>query len=1104
MTFVLHRAERADVLSDALAGLLAAPVDDPFAGEVVAVHSRGVERWLAHRLSARLGTASGHADGVCANLQFPFPGRLVQDALATATGVDAATDPWRPERSAWPLLEVVDAHLHEAWLYVLAGHLGGAGSVADATSGGVAPAERDRRFAAVRHLADLFDRYAVHRPDMVLSWAAGDDLDGAGAPLADDVRWQAELWRRLRARIGEDSPAERAVAGCEALAADPTLVDLPERLFLFGLTRLPASYLDVLRALAANRDVHLMALHPSPHAWGLDDQGALHHPLLRAWGRDSHEMGVVIRQRLADTPGAEDLHHPLPDLADPSAAAPTLLRRLQDAIRADAPLPDAADRATLGPTDRSVQVHACHGRARQAEVVRDAITHLLADDPTLEPRDVVVMCPDIDEMAPLLRAAFDDDEGPRTIPYRLADRSLRQTNPVLGAVAELINLVDARLTASQVLGFAALPPVRHRFAFADRDLETMAAWVGATGTRWGLDAEHRRPYDLAAVDTGTWDSGLQRLLLGVAMSEDGLRLVDGVLPLDDVDSGEVDLAGRFAELVGRLGQATRSLTEPRPLAAWVAAIDAAADLLVATRFEDGWQRTQLDRLLADVQDEAAGAGPELRLAEVRDLLADRLRGQPSRAAFRTGDLTMCTLVPMRSVPHRVICLVGLDDGAFPRGGAPDGDDLLLAARRPGDHDRRAEDRQLLLDAVLAAGDALVITYDGHDPRTNEPLPPAVPVHELLDVVDATVAAADGRPARRMITHHHPLQPSDRRCFVPGALGTDGPWGFEPRLLAGAVTAAGAREPARPFLTEPLPAVHDSVIALEDLVAFVLHPTRAFLRQRLGLSLQRYDERPADALAIDLDALERWEVGERILEALLDGADADAVCAAELARGQLPPGDIGRRALASARATAEAIALAARSTADGRRRSLEVDVTLADDRQVVGTVTDVVGTTIRPATFSKLGPKPRLRAWVRHLAATASHPETVLTSVTIGAHRGGAARFGLPPLDALTARDRLADLVALRDEALRGPLPLYCATSHSYMVATRSDDADPDEEAGKYWTSAYDWPKEDLDVEHVLVHGGPRDIKEVLGDPRFAELAHRLWDPILDEARRWSA
>ncbi|MBA2280970.1 MAG: exodeoxyribonuclease V subunit gamma, partial [Acidimicrobiia bacterium] len=264
MTFVLHRAERADVLVDALGDILADPLPDAFEREVVAVHSRGVERWLSHRLAARLGAGPGRADGICANLHFPFPGTLVGRALAAATGVDPTTDPWRPERLAWPLLEVVEANLDEAWLRILAGHLGGADAGA---------ADRDRRFGAVRHLADLFDRYAIHRPSMLRAWAAGRDDDGDGDDLPADATWQAELWRRLRAVLDEPSPAERLVDGCDVLAADPTIVDLPARLALFGLTRLPASYLDVLAAIARHRDVHLLALHPSPAAWAAVEAG---------------------------------------------------------------------------------------------------------------------------------------------------------------------------------------------------------------------------------------------------------------------------------------------------------------------------------------------------------------------------------------------------------------------------------------------------------------------------------------------------------------------------------------------------------------------------------------------------------------------------------------------------------------------------------------------------------------------------------------------------------------------------------------------------------------------------------------------------------------
>lgn len=1090
MTFVLHRSESADVLSDVLADILAVPVADPFIGEIVAVHSRGVERWLAHRLSARLGVAPNRTDGVCANLRFPFPGRLVQSALAAATGVDPATDPWRPERLAWSLLDVVEANLGEGWLYVLAGHLG-AGDDADP--------KRDRRFSVVRHVAELYDHYAVHRPSMIEAWVAGDDLDGEGAALPDDARWQAELWRRLRHAVAVPSPAERAVAGCAALANDPTLVYLPDRFFLFGLTRLPGSYLDILRALAVHRDVHLLALHPSPAGWRTVDHNDLRNPLLRAWGRDSHEMQLILNRQLAGTPGAVNVHHEVAD-----SELPTLLHLLQAAIRADTPPAQDGYRPLLGANDASVQIHACHGRSRQAEVVRDAITHIFATDPTLEPRDVVVMCPNIDEFAPLLRGVFDDEAASeRAIPYRLADRSLRLTNPVLDAVAELIALVDARLTASQVLAFAALQPVRERFGLDDSDLGRMADWIDATGTRWGLDGNHRTPYDLASVETGTWDAGMQRILLGIAMSEDDQRLVGGVLPLDDVDSSDIDLAGRFAELVARLGDAVRNLAEPRSLAAWASAIDIAADQLFDTRAIDAWQRTQLDRLLSEVREESGrSVGPPLRLAEIRDLLGDRLRGQPTRADFRTGDLTMCTLVPMRSVPHRVVCLVGLDDGVFPRGGAPDGDDLLARVRHIGDHERRYEDRQLLLDAVLAAGDTLVITYAGRDARTNEVLPPAVPINELLDVIDETVRTADGEHARNAIVRHHPLQPSDRRCFVPGALGTVDPWGYDVQMLAGAEAAGGLRRSARPFLDQPLTPTRKSIVEVDDLVKFTQHPVRAFLRQRLGISQRTEENRRADAMPIELDALASWGIGDRLLMALLSGAHADDVCAAELARGRLPPGELGRRALANARSAAEAIATVARGVVDGPRTSIEVDVALADGRHVVGTVSDVIGSTIRRAVFSKLGPKPRLQAWVHLLAATAAHPDRSFTSVTIGRNGRAATTFGLPALAHDNAIAYLSDLVALRDDGLCQPLTLYCETSYRYVTAERAGSTDPLAAADKFWTTNFSFPKEDQDTEHLLVLGGQRSLQDVTADGQFGLLSHRLWDPILDEARRW--
>ena len=258
----VHRAERADGLVRALGGLLGDPLDDPFAPEVIAVPTRGMERWLTQRMSGFLGVTPGRSDGVCANVEFPSPRRLVADAVAAASGVDPEADPWLVEHAVWPLLDVVEACLSEPWMLSLAAHLGADGDDPD-------DSRRSRRLSAVRHIAELFDRYALHRPEMVRAWARPQDTDATGRALPDDALWQAQLWRRLRARIGIPGPAERLDEAGAQLRADPDLVGLPPRLSLFGLTRLPAGRLAVLQALAAHRDARsagacLLYTSPSP------------------------------------------------------------------------------------------------------------------------------------------------------------------------------------------------------------------------------------------------------------------------------------------------------------------------------------------------------------------------------------------------------------------------------------------------------------------------------------------------------------------------------------------------------------------------------------------------------------------------------------------------------------------------------------------------------------------------------------------------------------------------------------------------------------------------------------------------------------------------
>ncbi|MEA2826785.1 MAG: exodeoxyribonuclease gamma subunit [Actinomycetota bacterium] len=1160
---VVHRSERADALVEALGDILSDGLPDPMQAEVISVPTRGVERWLTQRLSGRLGTSPGRTDGVCANVEFPFPGRLIGGAVAAASGVGRDADPWLPERAIWPLLDLLDECIDEPWLATVAGHLGGTAT----TTNGHGP-RRSRRFTTARHVTDLYDRYAVHRPGMLRAWATGSDVDGAGIALTADAAWQAELWRRLRHRIATPGPAERLDDACARLGAQPDLVLLPERISIFGLTRLPASYLQVLRALAVHRDVHLFLLHPSPALWDRTAAAAItggiagvvrrrddptadlpRHPLLASWGRDAREMQLVLAEGRDDRPAAADEHRPVPD-----SPPDTLLRRIQDAIRTDRPppgepLPGFTDeRPHLDPTDRSVQVHACHGRVRQVEVLRDAILHLLVDDPSLEPRDVIVMCPDIEAFAPLIHATFgagDTDADPDTdtdtdvpagaarppdLRVRLADRSLRQTNAVLGAVSNLLVLADARVTASQVLDFAGRDPVRRRFRLDDDDLARIEEWVAATGIRWGFDGPHRAPFKLEAVEENTWRTGLDRVLVGVAMADEDQRLVGHTLPLDDVESSSIELVGRAAELVDRLQSAVRNLTGPMTVAAWADAIAIATDSLTVSSENDVWQRTQLQGLLDDVVAEATVDGvpsdAQLQLSEVRSLFADRLRGQPTRANFRTGHLTICTLVPMRSVPHRVVCLLGLDDGAFPRRTERDGDDLVLADPHVGDRDSSSEDRQLLLDALLAATDRLVITYAGRDERTNAERPPAVPVGELLDVVDRTVRidgpTAAATPARERIVVHHPLQPFDGRNFMPGRLVPTRPWSFDAVTLDGARALAGERTEPTPFLAAalPPPAASADLVELDLLVKFVQHPVKAFLRQRLGISVGDWSEDIGDAIPVEVDALEQWGVGDRILEARLAGAGMDACLAAERARGLLPPGALSVQVLARISAIVEGLlAATAAIVPAGEPDSVEVSVRLDDGRLLVGTVPGVIGTVSRNVTYSRVAPKHRLTAWARYLALVASEPDAGFEVVTVGRLRskgksGRAVTVArLPPsaLDGATARRHLHDLVALYERGLCGPLPVYCATSAAYANAVAGG-KDGAWAARSVWESGYMFAGEDKNPEHQLVLGGVPSFDDLLvalpcpgedGDgwypgesSRFGRYARRLWSGLL--------
>ncbi|WP_290727453.1 exodeoxyribonuclease V subunit gamma [Gordonia sp. UBA6683] len=1066
----LHRAERSDTLADALADVLRVPLADPMATEVISVPARGVERWLTQHLATTLGAGAGGTDGIAANIDFSSPAALseaVVDAVRTTprshAGPYGRHDPWEPGRMVWQVLAVLDENIDDPALDIIARHIG-SGRAATGGSGRAATgADNDlrvgRRFATARHLADLFDRYGRQRPAMLVEWATGHDTDGTGTELASDMVWQARFWRAVHARIGVDHPALLLDDVCARVRTDPDSVDLPERLSVFGTTRVTESFRQVLSALAPHRDVHLFLPHPSPALWssvarattqtGANKQTgavasetvdqvprradrpipAIDHPLLAGLSRDVQEL----QQRIAPIVDRDIHHEPQVEAGDHPAR---LLPRLQADLRDDTVRPATAS------ADSSLEIHACHGPERQVEVMRDRLLHLFVDDPTLEPRDVLIMCPDVESFAPLIRGAFGQsglNHPAFELRVRLADRGPRQMNPVLDVVASIVELAATRAAAGDVVDLLSRSPVRSRFAIDDDDLDMIREWLAHSNIRWGLGENERARFGLSGFRQGTFASGVDRIALGAVAEEADGEWLGTALPLAGVESTEIDLVGTFTEFVDRLSDLFDRMGGRSSRATWLQTLIDVVDQLTLSAPGEEWQRAQAVRVITDALDADDSDSQELLLADVRDLMAGVVAGRPTRANFRTGELTVCTMVPMRSVPHRVIVLLGVDADTFPRAQRTDGDDVLGRDPLVGERNPRDEDRQLFLDAIGAARDSLLVFYNGADPVSGSRIPPAVVVSELAESV-ATLRGLDD-PSDVVISHT--LHGFDRLNFTPGALcSIPAPFSFDAELLAGARALDADAVPSTRLSDVEVGAAESADIELRDLVAFLTNPIEGFVRQRLGARMPDDDRAHSDELDVELDALDRWGVGDRFLRHMLAGDDLVTCQAAELRRGNLPPYEFGRRELAEISETVSRVYDAAASVRTQPPVTRDVVVALPDGRRVHGSIADIVenspfGTTIVTATYSRVRAKQRMTAWLGLLLLAASATDAPPPSALV-VGRGGAGAVARSMLTAPDdARGVLNDLVRLRDLGLRSPLPLPLEPAEEYASKVRA-------------------------------------------------------------------
>lgn len=1095
----LYQSNRLEHLFQLFAGVMRAqPLASPFEPERVVVQSKGMGRWLNFRLA--------QAQGIAANIQYPLPASFFWDVLNRMLGTQQPRSVFSPEVLTFRILR---------WLED-ADNLRGAPVLAHYLSEG----SDFRRYELAHRLADVLDQYLIYRPDWLHAWEHGQQ------PLqAPDAVWQARLWRDLVADAADAHRATSLTRMLQMLERGEGVERLPQRVMLVGISSLPPVYLQLLKLLGQYIDVAFFALNPCAVPWGdirdAREQARLGgdkdpsdlyldigNPLLAAWGK----QGRDFFDSLADVPQLHDVFD------EPLGQPATLLQCLQQDVltlterAAGEPFAVASD-------DRSLQVHVCHSPMREVEVLHDQLLALFNADSSLQPADVVVLTPDIELYAPFIDAVFAPHPGTPTVPYSIADRSEAGASPLAQVLLSLLGLAESRFPVEWVLGLLDSPAIRARFEIAEEDLPRIQHWVAATHTRWGRDAQHKAEFGLPQTAQNSWREGLSRMLLGIALPQAaqtaGLPLYQGLLPFDDIEGAQAQIAARFSTFVETLFQQADALRQPRPLAEWAGAIGVMCDALLSASDEGDIALLQrLRERLQALRELTAMAGHQtaVELPVLRAWLAAQLESRSAGGGFLTGGVTFCTMVPMRSLPFRVICVLGMDDTTFPRRQRPVGFDLISRFPRFGDRSRRADDRFLFLETLLSARDVLYISYVGRDIRSDGHLPASILVNDLLDAVSKGCvpagwqgAAADrvdaGKQVLAQVVTQHPLQPFDLRYFSDDARLP----GFHSGWARAASLAGRGINQRTPLFDAPLPEPDESWrhIEAEELCEFLDNPTRYLLQRRCGLSEPKAAVELLNSEPFELERQDKSLLRRQTWQTLQQSLPLDA--SAQLARacGVLPHGPWGDRRQAHEAALTQRIHDRALPWLQAEPLPPQAwRVRGANGLELAGWLSDVRPSGNLRVLRSKASAFYLLQAWLEHLALCLLRPTGAALSSTI------VAEDGVWQLrETLDAEAQLQALLALYWRGLMQPLPLFRRTSSAYAKALaagpgKKDPEEHQEAAFKAARSAW------LGNEFQGIAGEAEDdlwIGLVWGqqpplEGEFATLAQQVWLPLFQHLR----
>jgi len=1008
---------RLDLLARALARQVRRPLRSVFSVETIVVQSAGMARWVSLQLAA--------LNGVHCRAAFPFPNAFFDEFCRNLLPEAAETDPYAADMLLFRILGVLSSRIEHSAYQELRSYI-----------------HRGPRslkcFQLAAKIADLFDQYLVFRPDMLTEWEKGAVPSNAGD------RWQADMWRQLTKEEASPHRARRLVHLLNAIqsgAVDPSAV--PERVSVFGITYLPSFHLRVLEAVSRLTEVHYYFLNPCREYWAdivtEPEAGRIRRRYQKSGLPDS-DLHLEKGNRLLASMGAQGRHflsvvttmdgRMTEHFTDPSsggmlAQIQSDILNLRDVDDGGATFGDASGvrdgrrRRRPPALDDSLQFHACHSPLREIEVLYDQLLAMFADDGGLKPEDVIVMTPDIETYAPLVQAVFETPYDERTaIPFTVADKSMLAESQEIQAFNAVLALAESRWEASTVMALLEFDIIRDRFGLTEKGLEVIAHWIRSLNIRWGYDGDSRLRHGAPDFPENTWRAGIDRLLLGLLMPGGGRRFFQGILPCDDIEGADGDLLGRFLHFLESVRAAADAVGRTRPLAAWAPVLGGILDTLFSAA--DAYERTlqrlrqMLDRL-ADIADHLPVDLP-IDAASMRYYIRRYFCSRSFGTGFLAGGLTVCAMLPMRSIPFKVICLIGMNMDCFPRKDIVQRFDLMARAPRSGDRSVRRDDRYLFLESLVSAQKCLYISYVGMDEKDNSRLTPSVLVSELIDYA----AERFGVPPAALVTQHR-LQGFSRAYYRSG----------NARLFSYSeenYRAAGALEtntPPAPFVDTDMSIPTGGVVDATALTRFFQHPAKCFLQAHFSLSLEIGETGFDDREHFRLQGLERYKADEILFNAVMNGERSADQLPVLKAKGMLPHGRMGALAFqnmaqAVDRFAAQMVCCGVESRSDAMELELAVgDVTL------VGRLPDAGQEGVRRCRYANLKARDVIGLWLHHLMVCCAAANRRPRSLLMGKDR----TVTLAPVQ--RSCDELAKLLRIYHAGLQRPLRFFPGASYAF-------------------------------------------------------------------------